>query len=186
MVVSQETYERVALEEPHRKWERWPDGLREKPAMTMEHDELARRLVRRLIARLDEREYAVDLGQARLQAPSGATYIPDVSVIPRVLVARHGRERPRRLEVYTAPLPLVAEVWSPTTGDYDVTVKLQEYQRRGDAEIWLLHPYETRLVVWQRQPDGTYVEATYREGVIQPAALPGVRIDVGELFAGLV
>ena len=50
----------------------------------------------------------------------------------------------RSLEVYEGPLPLVVEVWSASTGNYDVESKLLEYQRRGDLEIWRLHPYERR------------------------------------------
>jgi Uma2 family endonuclease len=54
------------------------------------------------------------------------------------------------LEIYDEPLPLVAEVWSPSTGGYDVLAKLPEYRRRGDTEIWLLHPYERTLTAWRR------------------------------------
>lgn len=185
MAVSEQTYERLALEEPDRKWERWCDGLREKPGMTMEHGRVARRLGWRLRQQLDEDAYEVDPGHARLRVPDGPSYLPDVCVIPRALVERHGVERPRRLEVYDDPLPLVVEVWSPTTGDYDIAVKLHDYQRRGDAEVWRLHPYDKTLTAWLKQPDGRYAEATYRAGAMRPIALPGVVIDVAELFAGI-
>ncbi|MEP6871059.1 MAG: hypothetical protein ABI939_04320 [Anaerolineaceae bacterium] len=33
------------------------------------------------------------------------------------------------------PLPFVAEVWLPSTGEYDVDEKFPQYQRRGDLEI---------------------------------------------------
>ena len=95
----------------------------------------------------------------------------------------HGQRGTRTLEVYEEALPLVVEVWSPSTGAYDVEVKLLEYQRRGDLEIWLIHPYERTLTAWIRQPDGAYAEAIYREGVVRPSALPGVEIDLVSLFA---
>jgi Uma2 family endonuclease len=67
--------------------------------------------------------------------------------------------RPKRgspgLEYYEQPLPLVVEVWSPSTGEYDIDSKLPEYQARGDKEIWRLHPYERTVRSWQRQPDGS-------------------------------
>ena len=88
-----------------------------------------------------------------------------------------------QLEAYTDPLPLVVEVWSPSTGDYDVETKLGEYRRRGDLEIWLLHPYSHSLTAWVRQPDGSYVEVHYTGGTVQPAALPGVTIDLDARFA---
>ena len=80
-------------------------------------------------------------------------------------------------------MPLVVEVWSPSTGDYDVETKLQEYQRRGDLEIWRIHPYEQTLTAWRRQPDGSYTETLYRGGRVQPVALPNVTIDLDDLFA---
>ena len=80
-------------------------------------------------------------------------------------------------------MPLVVEVWSPSTGDFDVAVKLREYQLRGDAEIWLVHPYDRTLTAWRRQTDGGYSETLYREGSIEPVALPGVRIELAALFA---
>jgi hypothetical protein len=89
--------------------------------------------------------------------------------------ARH--ERPGRLDIFEEPMPLVVEVWSPSTGDYDVQTELQQYQQRGDAEIWLVHPYDRTLTAWRRQPNGGYSETLYREGSVEPAALPGVRIE---------
>jgi Uma2 family endonuclease len=65
---------------------------------------------------------------------------------------------------------------------YDVEEKLREYQRRGDLEIWRLHPYERTLTTWRRQPDGGYQESTIRGGAVQPVALPGVTIELGALF----
>ena len=95
----------------------------------------------------------------RLRTSSGSFYIPDVTVVPSSNNRRAREERSLRLEVYEEPLPLVVEVWSTSTGDYDVEVKLQEYQRRGGAEIWRLHPYEHTLTAWRRQPDGSYTTA---------------------------
>jgi hypothetical protein len=54
---------------------------------------------------------------------------------------------------------------------------------RGDSEIWRLHPIERTLRGWRRRPDGGYDEFTASSGVIEPRALPGVRIDLDALFA---
>lgn len=108
-------------------------------------------------------------------------YIPDVFVVPMSLVRPH-RGRSDVLEVYEAPLPLVVEVWSPSTGDYDVDAKLPEYQRRGDLEMWRVQPYERTLTAWRRQAGGTYSETLYTAGTAQPVALPSVEIDLGSLF----
>jgi Uma2 family endonuclease len=74
-------------------------------------------------------------------------------------------------------------VWSPSTGAYDIAGKLPEYRRRGDAEIWYVHPYERTLTAWRRQEDGSYTETVYHEDeVVEVASLPGVRITLAELF----
>jgi Uma2 family endonuclease len=108
-------------------------------------------------------------------------YIPDVFVIPFDKVRAHlGTSK---LEWYTAPLPLVVEIWSPSTGEYDVETKLHQDQQRGDLEIWRIHPYEHTLTTWRRQPDGSYAESVISGGTVQPIALPGVTIDLDQLFA---
>ena len=183
MPVSEETYERVALEDGDRVWELVCGRLREKPPVTMPHAETARNLVAVLSRQLDRRRFSVDLNQARLRISTGRWYVPDVCVIPRELVRRQDASLRGRLEMYIDPLPLVVEVWSPSTGEYDVEEKLREYQWRGDAEIWRIHPYEKTLIAWRRQPDGSYTELHFSgEDRVQPVALPGVTIALTELF----
>ncbi|HZQ34556.1 MAG TPA: Uma2 family endonuclease, partial [Dehalococcoidia bacterium] len=114
---------------------------------------------------------------------AGSYLIPDLVVISQDYRRRLRREHPSGLEILTEPLPLVVEVWSPSTGTYDLEVKLPEYQRRGDVEIWLLHPYQRWLRAWRRQPDGGYTETLFTgDAVIEPVALPSVRIALAALF----
>ena len=183
MPIKEATYEQVAIEDPGGAWELVCGRLRSKPGMTAEHGYGTRELHLSLALQLDARAYTVSAGSARLRIASGTYYIPDLCVIPREFEQRKLRERPGRLEVYDEPLPLVVEVWSPSTGDYDVDEKLLEYQRRGGREIWRLHPYEKTLTAWRRQPDGSYSETRYRGGTVQPIALPAVTIELKSLFA---
>jgi Uma2 family endonuclease len=155
--------------------------LRQKPGMTTEHNEVISRLVARLVKQLPEEEFAVRVNSTRLRVSTGSYYVPDVLVIPRSLILRP-RQQPGRLEVYDEPLPLVVEVWSPSTGDYDVDTKLRDYQLRGDNEIWRIHPYERTVTIWRRQPAGDYVETVHRTGFLRPASLSTVRIEVESLF----
>jgi Uma2 family endonuclease len=135
-----------------------------------------------LYTQLDRDEFYLRTQHARLRVSADTYYVPDIAVIPapteEALYAN-----PRSLDAYPGPLPLVVEIWSPSTGDYDINEKLSDYQQRGDREIWYVHPYKRTLTVWRRQPDGTYVELTYRDGIIRPAELPGVAIDLATLFA---
>ena len=181
MPISEATYERVALEDPEGHGELVCGRLRSKPAMTTEHNEVERRLVRQLILQLDDREYSVAMDNARLRIAVGSYFVPDICVIPRVAVQRL-REGPGTFEVYEEPMPLVVEVWSPSTGDYDVEEELREYQRRGDLEVWLIHPYERMLTAWRWRSDGNYEQTLYRTGRVPPVALPSVVIDLERLF----
>ena len=90
---------------------------------------------------------------------------------------------PRDLGAYAEPLPFVAEVWSPTTGNYDIAAKLPSYRARGDLEIWFVHPCEDTLTAWRRQPDGGYTETLSTGGIVSVASLPGVAIDLDDLLA---
>ena len=110
------------------------DGvLREKPGMTAAHNWIALKLGHYLLLQLDWSVYQVRVDAGRVHRPEATFYIPDVFVIPTEFVTplldKH------ILEVYDQPLPLVVEVWSRSTGDYDVEEKLADYQRRGDLEI---------------------------------------------------
>jgi Uma2 family endonuclease len=149
--------------------------------MTVEHNYIARRLGARLRQQLDEREFDVSVNMGQVRRSAESYYIPDVLVIPKELV-RPLRGRRDMLEAYGVPLPLVVEVWSPSTGDYDVDAKIPEYQRRGDLEIWRIHPFDRTLTAWRRQPDGSYAEVHYTGGTVQPQALPDVTIDLDTLF----
>lgn len=149
--------------------------------MTWEHNHLARELAFRLNLLLDRGQYEVIHDSGRVRRSERNYFIPDVCVVPREVV-RRAFPAPGMTELYAEPLPLVVEVWSPATGDYDAKEKVDEYQRRGDAEIWLMHPYEHTLRAWRRRADGGYDEALHTSGVVEPAALSGVRLDLDALW----
>ncbi|MEA2511138.1 MAG: putative restriction endonuclease [Thermomicrobiales bacterium] len=181
MPVTEQTYQAVALEDPEGQWELHRGRLREKPAMTASHNQVGIDLAFAIMQQLDRSEYTVRVNSARAKRSHETYDIPDVLVVPTRLVApRLGRTD--TLEVYEEPLPLVAEIWSPSTGGYDVEAKFPAYRERGDAEIWRLHPFEQRLTIWRRQPDGNYEESSYRGGTVQLHALPSATIHIDELF----
>jgi Uma2 family endonuclease len=150
--------------------------------MARGHNRSMNRLGQLLAAQLDPDHFWVNTNSGQLTRPGGAYYIPDVCVIPVELMGEIDPETWLELEVYSAPLPLVVEIWSPSTGEYDQQTKVQEYQRRGDLEIWRLHPFQRTLTSWQRQTDGSYVEVIYEGGKVRPIALPGVEIDLDRIY----
>lgn len=129
---------------------------------------------------LDRRRYRVRV-EGRVRRP-GTIVRPDVFVVPPAY-GDELRGRPGVLAIFSQPLPLVVEIWSRSTGVYDVNAKIPIYQERGDLEIWRIHRYERTLTARRRQPDETYSEHLYREGSVRPVALPNVAIDLADLFA---
>ena len=182
MVVREQTFEELALANPDRPLELHDGRLVEKPPMPIAHGHLLHDLYDLLRDRLDRRSYWVRMNHSRVRRTERHYFIPDLCVIPVSLIVQD-RARWNELDLYRDPLPLIVEVWSPSTGEYDVETKFAEYRRRGDLEIWRLHPYERTLTVWRRQEDGSYAEAVFGGGIIRPVALPGVEIDLDALFA---
>jgi len=147
--------------------------------MTFRHGQIPMLLGHFLLSQLDRDAYAV-VSELRVRRSSATVLVPDLMVVPTAYIEEI-RDRPE-LAIFSDPLPLVVEVWSPSTGDYDVDAKVPVYQQRGDLEIWRIHPYERTLTSWQRQPDGSYQETIHRGGIVTPVALPGVAIDLETLF----
>jgi Uma2 family endonuclease len=181
MPVSEKRYIQLALEDPDGKWELVNGCPRKKPWMTWEHGHTARELAFLLNIQLDRNEWEVihDSGKVRLDERN--YFQPDLCVVPMAMV-RCLFTRPGMFEAYREALPFVTEVWSRSTGEYDVTVKLDEYKRRRDQEIWMIHPYERTVRAWRLQPDGSYSETVYEGGIVPVVSLPGVSINLDQLF----
>jgi Uma2 family endonuclease len=178
--MSEEAYQQFVFSHPDAQWELHDGRLVEKPGMTWEHGDIASELGYLLRSQLDRTEYRAFF-EGRVRRPAATIFVPDVAVVP-TSYGDEFRGRPGTLAIFSDPLPLVVEVWSRSTGDYDVDAKLPIYQQRGDAEIWRIHPYERTVTAWQRQADASYQQTIYRGGIISPVALPGVEIGLDELF----
>jgi Uma2 family endonuclease len=180
-MVSQATFKLVAMEDPNHIWELFDGVLEKKPTMTVPHNRLMARLMSQLVRQLDVDEYEVRVNSGRLNSGTRTYFVPDVYIVPVKLVPLPG-DGDLTLESLEKPMPFVAEVWSPSTGDYDVDRKFPSYQARGDLEIWRLHPYERTLTAWRRRDDGGYDESIQKGGVVHLVGLPSVSVDLDELF----
>jgi Uma2 family endonuclease len=179
--ITEDAYFRLALADEERPLEWFRGRAREKPSMSAEHNDAMALLGVQLAQQLDRSQFRVRINAGRTRRPTKSVFIPDVMVLPTHL-ERAQRRGPGHLEVYSEPLPLVVEIWSPTTGDYDVDEKLPEYMQRGDLEIWRLHPHDRTLRGWRRRPDGSYGVANFHGGRVRLAALPHVIVDFDALF----
>ena len=182
MVISEQTFQLVALEDADGLWELHDGRLVEKPEMGAEHNDSIVRLGLVIGPQLDWNVYRLRINMAHVKWSERNYYIPDLSVVPADRF-RDQLGQPGLLELYEGPLPLVVEAWSPSTGDYDVEGKLQGSQARGDLEIWRLHPFEKTLTAWRRMADGTYEVEVLRGGIVRSVALPNVAVDLDAPFS---
>jgi Uma2 family endonuclease len=81
----------------------------------------------------------------------------------------------------------VAEVLSPNTAGHDQIVKLPAYERAGVREVWLIHPIDRTLAIYQLEA-GRFGRATILElkGQTQLTAVPGVAIDWDQVLARIL
>lgn len=181
MSSAQQTFEEFALASTDAQWELHRGQLVEKPSMSFAHNDVASELFGVLHRQLDRKVFRVRLNAGHVKSGEESYLIPDVMVFPATLFPKSGVDL-FALEVYGSPISLVVEVWSPSTGRYDIEAKLPIYRERGDLEIWRLRPRERELTTWRRRPDGSYTETVILGGEIEPVALPGVTVDLDALF----
>lgn len=183
MVARTESLEVLMLTEAGRFLEIHRGLLREKPSDRSEsHNIAAERVTHQLVPQLDPARFAIRFNAGRVRRGDETWYIPGLYVAARADPPSL-RDAPQRFEIFDDPLSLVVEIWSPSIGGYDVAEKLPEYMRRGDREIWFIHPVELTLTAWRRRDDGTYAESVFRDGRLELAAVPGVTVDLDALFA---
>ncbi|HEY3108026.1 MAG TPA: Uma2 family endonuclease [Chloroflexota bacterium] len=120
----------------------------------------------------------------------GVVFAEDDDVIPDLVWC--SRERLATIfdqagHFHLAP-DLVVEVLSPGPANQrrDRVVKLDLYSRRGVAEYWIVDWPGRRVELYRRDQPQLRLIATLREAeVLDSALLPGFRLPVAQLFAGI-
>ena len=161
-------------------WELHDGKLVEKPGMSWKRGQIPAYLGHLLLSQVDLHQFRV-VTELRVRRLGSSVFLPDLMVVPTSY--GNGIADDPALAIFTDPVSLVVEVWSPSTGDYDVDTKIPVYQQRGDLEIWRIHPYEKSLTRWIRQPDGSYTSSVSYGGLVSPVALPDVTIDLDLIFS---
>ena len=84
-----------------------------------------------------------------------------------------------------AEMLLIVEV-SDSTLAYDRDVKMPLYARHGIPETWIVDLQHNELRVYRKPQDGQYLDqhVTSAPGIVEPAALAGVAVDLSRLLTG--
>lgn len=138
------------------------------------HEDLFRFLVRVIDGYAEDRRLGKVYG-SRMAMILGAKrrFEPDLAF---VRLENLGRVTPTSIQ---GPADLIIEILSPATRDYDLNEKRRAYADGGVPEYWMIDPDSRRLFV-DRPAGRRHAELT--EGVIEPLALPGLRLDVSWLW----
>ncbi len=108
----------------------------------------------------------------------------DTVVQPDVLVVCDPKKIHLR-GIWGAP-DLVVEILSPWTSRKDQREKFDLYQRIGVKEYWVVDPNGCWLQQYVLGADGLYgLETLFETGTLTCPTLPGLTVDVGELWKGL-
>ena len=167
----------------------WPEGnyaelidgtayIREPPAPSRRHQEVAGELYLQLRLALDSKSDRVYIApfDVRLPRSGEADELIDTVVQPDVLIVRDlSKLDPRGMR--GAP-EWVAEVLSPSTASHDKIAKIPIYERAGVAEVWLGDPMARTVDIYHLQ-GGAYgpPRVVEMKGRTPIATLPGVVID---------
>ena len=158
--------------------------VREPPAPTRLHQEIVVELCRQVANALEGKPCRVYVAPFDVRLPKSTEEDDQVDTVvqPDVLIVSDLRKVDER-GMRGAP-DWVAEVLSPSTASHDQIVKLPAYERAGVREVWLIHPIDRTLRIYQLEA-GYYGRATIIElkGRTQLTAVPGVTIDWDQVLA---
>ena len=148
------------------------------PAPLFQHQ----RIVMALSAQLYQFAERRGLGQV-LVAPLDVTLSDALVVQPDVVFVSHERDRIITRRGLDGAPDLVAEVLSPSTAYYDLTLKRDAYQAHGVEEYWIVDPEREAVTVLAREGGRYRTHADLRgEGTAASALLDGFAVEVSVLF----
>jgi Uma2 family endonuclease len=152
--------------------------VREPPAPGRLHQEIASELHGQALHALRNKPYRVYAAPFDVRLPKSTEEddLVDTVVQPDVLIVSDLRKLDAR-GMRGAP-DWVAEILSPCTASHDQIVKVPAYERARVPEVWLIHPFDRLLSIYQLEA-GCYRRPTILElkGQTQIKTIPAVTID---------
>lgn len=79
----------------------------------------------------------------------------------------------------------IIEILSPYTSSKDLNEKFEIYEEAGVNEYWVVHPQEQTVLVYTINGEGKYqgiLKPYTRKDKLSPVSLPGLTIDLSEVF----
>lgn len=140
------------------------------------HENIFRFLLTLLSIFLDEKRSAVVRG-SRYPMRLDPSWSPE----PDILVVRESRRHlmtPQRLE---GPADLVVEIASESDPSLDYREKLPRYREAGIEEIWIINPFEQRVLAETKTPPG-YAAKSLFSGRLESTVIPGFWLEVSWLW----
>ena len=107
--------------------------------------------------------YGRGLGNV-VAAPMDVVFTPFDVVQPDLLFVSNARSRIITEDNVRGAPDLVVEILSPSTADYDRTVKRELYERYGVPEYWMVDPYAKTITILRLGAGGYNAHAVYGEG----------------------
>ena len=150
------------------------------PPPSKKHQQLARRLTR-----VFDDAVSVDGWGEMFFAPVDVHLSPHDTVQPDLLVLRRDRLHlfgPRGVE---GPPDVGVEILSPPNRAYDQVRKAALYARAGVPEYWQADTEIDDLLLIALGPNQIYVRVPADGGVVRSTVLPGLAVDIAQLYAGL-
>lgn len=156
------------------------------PAPTRQHQEIVTEISRQAANALEGKPCRAYVSPFDVRLPKGEEpdKLVDTVVQPDVLVVCDRKKLDER-GMRGAP-DWIAEVLSPATAAHDQTVKLAAYERAGVREVWLVHPSDRVLTIYQLE--GTQFSRPLIQelkGQTAATSVPGLAIDWDRVLARL-
>lgn len=151
------------------------------PAPTLEHQDIAGSIYSSFKNQLKNKKCKTYIAPIDVLIDFDTTEDYSKTIVqPDVLVVCD-KNKLRSKGIFGAP-DLIIEVASPSTIDYDFSIKKQMYCRYGVPEYWIVLPADKTIIVYTIE-DGKYTTTNYiKVGIINSIAVEGLVFNLNEIF----
>ena len=179
------TYE-DSLTMPEDRFEEIVDGeSRIMPPPTPGHWKVLQQVREMLRDQLPQQDYDMsfaDVGLGIRRRPVLTYRVPDIAVFSVAALAKDRAENGKSdIYIWTAP-ELVVECLSPSNRKGSTEKLRQNYELIGVPEVWFIDPQSQTLTVHILDGGSLVARRSVREGIVSPARLPQVGVNVDELW----